>query len=47
MSIRFGGILAQSRKLSEIASNFGHFLPSQILFTAHLPKFVSNLCYRG
>jgi len=36
MSIRFGGILAQSRKLSEIASNFGHFfaLPNLVYGTS-------------
>jgi len=31
MSIRSGDICDQSRKLTEIAPNFGHFWPSQLL----------------
>jgi len=32
MSIRSGDIRDQSRKLPKIAPNFGHFVPSQILY---------------
>jgi len=42
MSIRSGDIRDQSRKLTEIAPNFGRFLPSQILLGAPLPKLVST-----
>jgi len=43
MLIRSGGIRAQSRKLSEIAANFGRFLPSHNLLGAPLAKLLYTL----
>ena len=42
MSIRSSDICDQSLKLSEIALNFGRFLPSQILVARSLKKLYPN-----
>ena len=43
MWIRSGDIRDQSRKLSEIAPNFGRFFGLSIFWGAGLPKIVPNL----